>query len=232
MSGMIDRGCQDLSAGGHAAGPRANVASGDIRAVVRRVAVQGKRAARDGWLESGGSTMTDNYDDVTQYRLDPEREQELLETQHECTFIWSTKDGHPLGVIMCYVWKDGRIWLTAARHRQRVPAIRRDARSSVVISSVGTPMGGGKTVTYKGRTKIHDNDPALKAWFYPALAYAMVAPAEAKRAGDFNRGLVPEQFVKSLDTPERVILEFTPEMKILFDGDKMAKATATGSGAG
>ena len=102
----------------------------------------------------------------------------------------------------------------------------------MVIPSVGTPMGRGKTVTYKGRTKSHDEDPELKAWFYPALAYAMVAPADAKRAGDFNRGMIPEQFVKSLDTPERVILEFTPEMKILFDGDKMAKATATGSGAG
>lgn len=175
--------------------------------------------------------MNDNYDDVRQYRLDPEREQELLDSQNECTFIWSNREGHPLGVIMSYVWKDGRIWLTAARHRQRVPAIRRDARSSVVISSIGTPMGGGKTVTYKGRTKVHDDNPEVKAWFYRALAHAMAAPPDARKAGDFNRGLVPEQFIRALDTPERVILEFTPEMKILFDGDKMAKATATGSGA-
>jgi hypothetical protein len=96
----------------------------------------------------------------------------------------------------------------------------------VVVSSVGTRMGGGKTVTYKGRTKIHDDNPEVKAWFYPALAQAMAAPVDAKRAGEFNRGLLPEKFVRALDTPERVILEFTPDMKILFDGDKMAKATA------
>jgi hypothetical protein len=170
--------------------------------------------------------MAENYDDVTQYTLDPEREQELLETQHECAFIWANKEGHPIGVIMAYVPKDGKIWLTAARHRARVPAIRRDARSSVVITSVGTRMGGGKTITYKGTTVVHDDNPEVKAWFYPRLAAAMAAPADAADAGDFNRGLVPDLFVKFLDTPERVILEFTPEMSIPFDGDKMAKGTA------
>jgi hypothetical protein len=33
-------------------------------------------------------------------------------------------------------------------------------------------------------------------------------------------------FIRFLDTPERVVLEFTPEMSILFDGDKMAAGTA------
>jgi len=42
----------------------------------------------------------------------------------------------------------------------------------------------------------------------------------------FTRNLNPETFVRFLDTPERVVLEFTPEMSIPFDGDKMAKATA------
>ena len=39
-------------------------------------------------------------------------------------------------------------------------------------------------------------------------------------------GLDPDLFVKFLDTPERIVLEFTPEMSIPFDGDKMAKGTA------
>ncbi|MBI1180828.1 MAG: hypothetical protein GC201_09740 [Alphaproteobacteria bacterium] len=168
--------------------------------------------------------MSENYDDVTQYGLEPERERELLDTQHECTFIWSNKQGHPIGVIMAYVHRDGKLWLTAARHRARIPAIRRDGRSSVVISSSGTGMGGGKTITYKGSTVVHDDNPEVKAWFYPMLAAAIAAPQTD--AGDFNRGLVPELFVKFLDTPERVILEFTPEKSILFDGDKMAKATS------
>ena len=33
-------------------------------------------------------------------------------------------------------------------------------------------------------------------------------------------------FIRFLDTPERVVLEFIPEMSIPFDGDKMAAGTA------
>ena len=42
----------------------------------------------------------------------------------------------------------------------------------------------------------------------------------------FTRNLKPELFVRFLDTPERIVLEFTPEMSIPFDGDKMAAGTA------
>jgi hypothetical protein len=93
----------------------------------------------------------------------------------------------------------------------------------VVITSKGTPMGGGKTVTYKGHTVIHD-DPKIKHWFYNLLAQGMAASKDEGNA--FTRGLVPDTFVKFLDTPERVVLEFTPEMSIPFDGDKMAQGTA------
>ena len=37
--------------------------------------------------------MTDqstNYDDVKQYRLDPEREEELIRSAGECVFIWAS----------------------------------------------------------------------------------------------------------------------------------------------
>ena len=36
-----------------------------------------------------------NYDDVKRYRLDPDREQELLATGGECTFIWANKFANP-----------------------------------------------------------------------------------------------------------------------------------------
>ena len=90
------------------------------------------------------------------------------------------------------------------------------------MSSKGTPMGGGKTVTYKGHTIIHD-DGKTKQWFYHLLAGGM---AMAKDDGNaFTSNLDPENFVRFLDTPERVVLEFTPEMSIPFDGDKMARGT-------
>ena len=43
---------------------------------------------------------------------------------------------------------------------------------------------------------------------------------------EFTKNLNPELFVRFLDTPERVVLEFTPELSIPFDGDKMAAGTA------
>ena len=171
--------------------------------------------------------MTDqaiNYDDVKQYRLDPEREQELVNTAGECVFIWANKAGHPIGVITAYVPVDGKIWMTATRERVRIKAIARDPRSSVVMTSKGTPMGGGKTVTYKGHTVIHD-DPETKLWMYNLLAAGMAMAGDDGNA--FTAGLDPEMFVRFLDTPERVVLEFTSEMSIPFDGDKMAAGTAS-----
>ena len=165
-----------------------------------------------------------NYDDVKQYRLDPEKEQELVQSAGECVFIWANKAGHPIGVITAYVPVKGKIWMTATRERVRIKAIARDGRSSIVISSKGTPMGGGKTVTYKGHTVIHDDDET-KQWFYRLLAAGMAGSEDEGNA--FTRNLDPEKFVKFLDTPERVVLEFTPEMSIPFDGDKMAQATAS-----
>lgn len=170
------------------------------------------------------SEQNTNYDDVKQYRLDPEREQELVNTAGECVFCWANKAGHPLGVITAYVPVDGKIWMTATRERVRVKAIARDGRSSVVMTSKGTAMGGGKTVTYKGHTVIHD-DAETKLWMYNLLAQGMAMSQDEGNA--FTQGLNPDLFVKFLDTPERVVLEFTPEMSIPFDGDKMAAGTAT-----
>ena len=166
-----------------------------------------------------------NYDDVKRYRLDPEREQELLKTGGECTFIWANKAGHPLGVTTAYVAVDGKIWMTATRERVRIKAIARDGRSAIVISSAGTPMGGGKTVTYKGHTVIHD-DNETKQWMYRLLAQGMGGNAQDDEGNKFTSGIDPEMFIRVLDTPERIVLEFTSEMSSPFDGDKMAEGTA------
>lgn len=166
-----------------------------------------------------------NYDDVKRYRLDPEREQELVQTGGECTFIWANKAGHPLGVTSAYVAVDGKFWMTATRERVRIKAIARDGRSSIVITSKGTPMGGGKTVTYKGHTVIHD-DAETKQWMYRILASGMASQGQGDEGNAFTAGIDPEMFIRFLDTPERIVLEFTPEMSIPFDGDKMAEGTA------
>jgi nitroimidazol reductase NimA-like FMN-containing flavoprotein (pyridoxamine 5'-phosphate oxidase superfamily) len=152
-----------------------------------------------------------DYEQVSVYGLDDEERDELLRLQGECVFNWSTKDGWPVGVVMSYLWRDGRFWLTAGAHRHRIEAIRRDPRVSVVVTSTGTKLGPAKTLTAKGRVRIRE-DAETKRWFYPALA-AMVQrgdPAATKR------------FAELLDSPLRVILEVTPEKWITYDGVKMA----------
>ncbi len=158
------------------------------------------------------------YEDVTIYGLTPEREQELINKQIECNFIWTNKAGHGLGVIMNYVAKDGSIWVTATSQRPRVKALKRDPRASVVISSMGTDMGPGKTITYKGTVKIHD-DQATKDWFYPAMA-KIISPYPAP---------TEEAAMIHLDTELRVIIELVPEMAIKFDGDAIAKSSHEGT---
>ena len=156
----------------------------------------------------------ENYEDVTAYDLDSEVEEALLLAHNECTFIWSNREGWPVGVIMSYVWREGRFWLTASGQRARVSAVRRDPRVCVVVTSTGSPLPANKTVTWKGTCTIHD-DAATKAWFYPELAAALMGASESAQT----------RFISFLDSPRRVVFEVEPTQRIGYDGAKMAKAT-------
>ena len=157
----------------------------------------------------------EDYEDVSVYTLDDDDEAELLSTTRECTFMWGTKDGWPVGVIMSYLFRDGRFWLTCTSHRKRVAAVRRDPRVSICVTSGGGSMRRARTVTYKGICTIHDDDET-KGWFYPALAET-IHPTDESLQG---------YFVKFLDSPGRLIFEVEPTKRIGFDGAKMSKATA------
>jgi general stress protein 26 len=156
-----------------------------------------------------------NYEQVSIYGLDDDQREELLRTAAECVFNWSTKDGWPVGVIMSFLWRDGKFWLTAGAHRHRIEAIQRDARVSIVVTSTGTKLGPSKTITAKGRVRVRD-DAETKRWFYPALA-AMIQRGEPEAT---------KRFAEFLDSPLRVILEVTPEKWITYDGEKMALDSA------
>jgi general stress protein 26 len=160
----------------------------------------------------------DSYEDVSMYALDTSREQALLDAQTECCFMWSTSAGDPVGVIMNYVAKDGRFWLTCTRRRKRVPAIEARPRVAIAISSRGTEIGVSQTVTYKGNAIVHEDDDT-KAWFYPALA-AKVRPESADQQA---------AFVHHLETPGRVVIEIVPDARIGFDAEKMFKNSPAGS---
>lgn len=158
--------------------------------------------------------MAQDYEDVTGYDLDPDVEEALLAAHNECTFIWANAEGWPVGVIMSYVWRRGRFWLTASSQRARIAAVRRDPRVCVVVTSTGSPLPRNKAITWKGTCTIHD-DAETKAWFYPELARALT--------GNDRQAA---QFVRYLDTPRRVVLEVEPTQRIGYDGAKMAQATA------
>ena len=161
--------------------------------------------------------MPENYEDVSVFTLSDEREQVLFAKQTECTFMWTNSAGEPVGVIMNYVWHDGRFWLTATRRRARIPAIERDPRVAIAISSRGTDIGISQSVTYKGTAIVHD-DEETKAWFYPALAAFVRPDSEAQQAA----------FVEHLDSPGRVVIEVVPSKRIGFDSQAMFEGSDAG----
>lgn len=151
-----------------------------------------------------------NYEEVGIYPLDPDVQEELLRTQNECAFVWGTKDHWPVGVMMSYIWRDGRFWLTATSQRKRIAAVRRDPRVSVIVSGIGTPVGAARTVTAKGRCFLRDDDET-KAWLYPALSKAILG----------DEGPLADMFTQMLDSERRLILEVVPEKWITYDANKL-----------
>jgi hypothetical protein len=159
----------------------------------------------------------DSYEDVSKFSLDNERERALLDAQTECTFMWTTGTGDPVGVIMNFVVHDDHFWVTCTRRRKRVAAVEARPRVAIAISSRGTDIGVSQAVTYKGDTIVHDSDH-VKAWFYAALA-ARARPESTDRQA---------AFVSHLDTPGRVIIEIIPTARIGFDAENMFKNSPAG----
>ncbi len=153
---------------------------------------------------------TDSYEDVSMFTLSGERERTLLDKQTECTFMWTTSTGDPVGVIMNFVYTDGVFWLTCTRRRKRVPAIEARPRVAVAISSRGTDIGISQAVTYKGDAEVLDDAETL-AWFYPVLA-AKVRPGDADAQA---------AFAAHLEAPGRVVIKITPDARIGFDSEAM-----------
>jgi general stress protein 26 len=154
---------------------------------------------------------THDHEIVSIYPFSDAETEQLMTNSNECVLMWATKDGWPVGVIHSFVWHDAKIWITFAAHRHRAAAIRRDNRVSVCVSSAGYPPHAGSSlprgaITFKGRAKLLD-DLTTKHWFYPALSKKL-NPTNA--AGE-------EFFNSLLDSPLRVVLEVTPEKKIMYN---------------
>ncbi len=157
-----------------------------------------------------------DLEDVSHYTLSDEDREHLLGEQRECTFMWVSKEGRPAGVIMSYLWRDGTFWLASVRGRKRVAAVKRRQEAAILISSLGTSFGPGKSLTYQGRCEVLD-DPETKAWFFSAIADVMLGDNEAAKPG----------VIAALDTPNRVILRVSADRLInSYDGAKLRAAMA------
>jgi hypothetical protein len=161
-----------------------------------------------------------DYEDLTSMRLDDDALSALVEAGGECIFSWTTKDGYPVGVVVAYVYRDGKFWTTCADRRKRVPALKVRPQSGIVINR------GGKTATYKGDSIVHANGDdgfdELKTWFYAKLSGVEATPDDPYR----------RSFAKFLDSPHRVIIETDARLVVAFDTAKFAKFTAEAMAAG
>ena len=161
-----------------------------------------------------------DYEDLTTMKLDDEALRALVEPGGECIFNWTTAEGYPVGVVVAYVYRDGKFWTTCAARRKRVPALRKRPQSGIVINR------NGKTASYKGDSIVHANgDPGfdeLKTWFYATLSGVAAAPEDAYRRA----------FAKFLDSPHRVIIETDARLVVAFDTMKFAAFTNEAIAAG
>ncbi len=153
--------------------------------------------------------MTDS-ENLAECWLDPDQLERLLSEQTECTFMWVNQAGQPFGVVMSFIYRDGSFWLTSAEARVRIAAVRRTGHAAICVTSKGTEMGTGKTASFRGPCVVH-GDQEMLDWMLPELARA-IRPDDP--SGE-------QAFLEHLQTPNRVVIQLTPEFKLDFDSSKM-----------
>lgn len=154
-----------------------------------------------------------DYEDLTTMKLDEEALDKLLAAGGECVFNWTTREGYPVGVVVAFIYHEGKFFTTCAERRKRVPALRARPQSGIVINAAG------KTASYKGDSIVHAHgDPGfdeLKTWFYRRLSRLDQNPDDA----------YTQSFAKFLDSPHRVIIETDARLVVAFDTAKFQTFT-------
>ncbi len=149
------------------------------------------------------TTRFEPLEDASAYVLSEQRRERILAEQIECTFCWTNREGHPIGITQAFHHFDGVFWMASETTRARVRAVRRDPRTSVVVTAVGK----SKSLSYKGMTQvIEDRDVVL--WVLREIA----------RRYDPDDPIAQGAHVAAADSPGRVVLKFVPEkMTNAFD---------------
>lgn len=161
-----------------------------------------------------------DYEDLNGMQLSEDELAELVGGRGECVFNWTTREGYPVGVVVAYIYRDGKFWTTCAERRKRVPALRARPQSAIVINN------GRRTASYKGDSIVHHNTDEgwdeLKTWFYAALSQTESNPDD----------MGARNFEKFLDSPHRVIIETEARLVVGFDVQKFQAHTAAAIAAG
>lgn len=138
----------------------------------------------------------DDLEKLRSLRASQEAQQELVAAQTEAVVTFGMDGGWPSGVVMSYLPHGGSYWVTAVADRAHVRAVRRDPRTSLVISNAGTDLPGRRMMTVRCLAHLH-TDEASKQWFYTAFAeHLQVAN--------------PQGFVGLLSSGNRVVMELRP----------------------
>lgn len=145
---------------------------------------------------SMGRIGIDDLEDLRGLKLAGADRDELLSTATECTFVFAGPDGWPSGVVMSFLYAEDRFWLTAVKGRAHVAALAADPRVGIVVTSQGTDLPGRRMLAVRGTAVVHE-DRETKDWFLPRFAAKL-------------RAARPDEFVRLLDSPRRVVFEVTP----------------------
>jgi len=160
-----------------------------------------------------GSESVRDYADLSSMALDPTQLADLIGASGECVFTWVTRTGDPMGVVVSYLYRDGKFWTTSLTSRARIKALASRSQSTIVLNDAG------RSATFKGRSVLHrPGDPdwdVVKSWFYAALVGTDQRPDDP----------VAQQAERSLDTPDRVIVETIANLIVSFDFNKLRAGT-------
>jgi general stress protein 26 len=140
-------------------------------------------------------TRFESLEDASGFVLTEQQRERLLAGQIECTFCWTNRDGHPIGITQAFIHVGGVFWMLSEQSRARVRAVRRDPRTSLVI----TAFGKSKSLSYKGVTEVvEDRDTVM--WVL----------REIVRRYDPDDEQAQEAHAAAADSPGRVALKFIP----------------------
>jgi hypothetical protein len=69
--------------------------------------------------------------------LDADQLAELIGQRGEYVLNWTTSQGHPVGVVIAYLYRSDRFWMNCTTHRKRVAALTARPQCSVVLNNDG-----------------------------------------------------------------------------------------------